>query len=233
MTGRLAVNDPNLQNIPIRTAEGRRIREAFIAPPGTCIVSADYSQIELRIMAHLSEDAALLRAFAAGEDIHRAPPPRSSACRPSEVTRRAAPLRQGDQLRADLRHVRVRPGAAARHRAQRRAAVHGPLLRALSRASRSTCSARARSAREKGYVETVFGRRLWLPDIKRGGRPAARGRRARRDQRADAGHGGRPDQARDDRGARLARPRAARARSSSCRCTTSWCSKCPRRSSRA
>jgi hypothetical protein len=68
----LSSNDPNLQNIPVRTAEGRRIREAFIASPGNVIVSADYSQIELRIMAHLSEDPAMLRAFAAGDDIHRA-----------------------------------------------------------------------------------------------------------------------------------------------------------------
>src|SRR5260370_35967422 len=71
VTGRLASNDPNLQNIPVRTAEGRRIREAFIAPPGSVIISADYSQIELRIMAHLSQDKGLLRAFAAGEDVHR------------------------------------------------------------------------------------------------------------------------------------------------------------------
>lgn len=68
----LASSDPNLQNIPVRTAEGRRIRAAFIAPPGSHIVSADYSQIELRIMAHLSEDARLLEAFAQGEDVHRA-----------------------------------------------------------------------------------------------------------------------------------------------------------------
>src|SRR5690606_28407332 len=72
VTGRLASSDPNLQNIPVRTAEGRRIREAFIAPAGSFIVSADYSQIELRIMAHLSQDEGLLKAFAAGEDIHRA-----------------------------------------------------------------------------------------------------------------------------------------------------------------
>ena len=72
VTGRLSSNEPNLQNIPVRTAEGRRIREAFIAAPGHVIVSADYSQIELRIMAHLSGDEGMLRAFATGEDIHRA-----------------------------------------------------------------------------------------------------------------------------------------------------------------
>src|SRR5262252_8301621 len=72
VTGRLASTDPNLQNIPVRTAEGRRIREAFIAPPGHVIVSADYSQIELRIMAHLSADPALVKAFRDGADIHRA-----------------------------------------------------------------------------------------------------------------------------------------------------------------
>src|SRR5271169_3772981 len=72
VTGRLAFSDPNLQNIPVRTPEGRRIREAFIASQGSRIVSADYSQIELRIMAHLSDDAGLLRAFANNEDMHRA-----------------------------------------------------------------------------------------------------------------------------------------------------------------
>src|SRR5213592_1295017 len=71
VTGRLSSTDPNLQNIPVRTTEGRRIREAFIAPPGSKIMSADYSQIELRIMAHLSGDTSLLEAFSRAEDVHR------------------------------------------------------------------------------------------------------------------------------------------------------------------
>ena len=86
MTGRLASNDPNLQNIPVRTREGRRIREAFIAPPGSHLVSADYSQIELRIMAHISGDEAMLRAFADGEDIHRATAAEIFGVPPAEVT---------------------------------------------------------------------------------------------------------------------------------------------------
>jgi DNA polymerase-1 len=86
VTGRLASSDPNLQNIPVRTAEGRRIREAFIASPGHTLVSADYSQIELRIMAHLSEDPALLKAFHEGTDIHRATAGEIFSVSPAEVS---------------------------------------------------------------------------------------------------------------------------------------------------
>ena len=86
VTGRLSSNDPNLQNIPVRTGEGRRIREAFIAPPGSKIVSADYSQIELRIMAHISGDASLMRAFAQGEDMHRATAAEIFSVTPIEVS---------------------------------------------------------------------------------------------------------------------------------------------------
>ena len=112
-TGRLSSSDPNLQNIPIRTVDGRHIRTAFIAPPGRRIVACDYSQIELRIMAHLSGDEGLLRAFAAGADIHKA-------------------RRQGDQLRPDVRHERIWPGQAAGRLTRRRPGLHRAVLRPLS-----------------------------------------------------------------------------------------------------
>ena len=133
VTGRLASTDPNLQNIPVRTTEGRRIREAFIAPAGSVIVSADYSQIELRIMAHLSSDPALLRAF----QRRRGHP--QGDCR--RYLRRAArgghdrpaSLHQGRQLRVDLRNERVRARAAAWHRAWGRGTVHREVLPAIPR----------------------------------------------------------------------------------------------------
>ena len=133
VTGRLSSNDPNLQNIPIRTPEGRRVREAFVAPPGCVIASADYSQIELRIMAHLSGDEALLHAFTAGLDVHRATAAEVFGVEPRTGQQRAAPLRQGHQLRPDLRHERLRPGEEPGHRDQGRRRLHRPLLPALPR----------------------------------------------------------------------------------------------------
>ena len=132
-TGRLSSTDPNLQNIPIRTQEGRRIRQAFVAPPGSMLVAADYSQIELRIMAHLSGDASLLRAFAEDRDVHQATAAEVFGLRLGAGQRRSAALGEGDQLRPDVWHVRVRPGAAAGDWPRRRAEIHGSLFRALSR----------------------------------------------------------------------------------------------------
>ena len=180
VTGRLASNDPNLQNIPVRTAEGRRIREAFIAPPGHVIVSADYSQIELRIMAHLSGDPALLRRVRTkAHDIHRATAAEIFGVPPDGRHHRPAPLHQGGQLRPDLRHERVRPRAAARHRARRGAAVHRQVFRALSRrrrvhAAHARARARARLRRD-GVRPPAVAARHQAPAAGRGAQaPSAR-----------------------------------------------------------
>ncbi|AOJ06351.1 DNA polymerase I [Burkholderia mayonis] len=170
VTGRLASNDPNLQNIPVRTAEGRRIREAFIAAPGSKIVSADYSQIELRIMAHISEDESLLRAFAHGEDIHRATAAEVFGVTPLEVTsdqRRIAKV-----INFGLIYGMSSFGLASNLGITRDAAklyIDRYFLR-YPGVARYMEETRTR-AKEKGYVETVFGRRLWLPEINGGNGP--------------------------------------------------------------
>ena len=174
VTGRLSSNDPNLQNIPVRTAEGRRIREAFIAPPGSKIVSADYSQIELRIMAHLSGDKGLVDAFSRGEDIHRHTAAEVFDAAAARRDERAAPLREGDQLRAHLRHERLRPRGQPRHRALGGGELHGQVLPRYPGVAQYMERTR-QEAREQGYVETVFGRRLWLPDISSGNAPRRQG----------------------------------------------------------
>jgi DNA polymerase-1 len=165
ITGRLASSDPNLQNIPVRTAEGRRIRSAFIAGPGRHIVSADYSQIELRIMAHLSDDARLLDAFAQGEDVHRATAAEVFGLTPIEVSseqRRAAKainfgLIYGMSAFGLAKQIGVDRSAAQAYMDRYFARYPG--------VARYMDETRA-VAREKGYVETVFGRRLWLPEIR-------------------------------------------------------------------
>ena len=165
VTGRLASNDPNLQNIPIRTAEGRRIREAFIAAPGSHIVSADYSQIELRIMAHISRDASLLKAFAAGEDIHRATAAEIFSLAPKEVD--AEQRRYAKVINFGLIYGMSAFGLA-RQLGIERAAAQQYMDRYFARyPGVADYMKRTReAARETGYVETVFGRRLWLPEIK-------------------------------------------------------------------
>src|SRR5881394_334235 len=163
VTGRLSSNDPNLQNIPIRTAAGRRIRECFIAPPGSKIVSADYSQIELRIMAHLSGDESLRRAFSLGEDVHRATA--------AEVF--GLPLdKVGDDERrvAKVINFGLIYGMSSFGVAQNLGIDRGTAQTYVARypgAKRFMDETRQR-ARQTGYVETVFGRRLWLPELKSG-----------------------------------------------------------------
>ena len=227
-TGRLSSVDPNLQNIPVRRAEGRRIRQAFIAPPGHVLLAADYSQIELRIMAHLSGDESLRAAFAADRDVHQATAAEVFGVELAAVTRRPAPHRQGHQLRPDLRHVALRPGAQPRHRARRRAAQY--VERYFQRypgVKRFMDNTRAQ-ARETGLRRDGV-RSAPVPAGHPLGQPAAAPvRRAQRHQRAHAGHGGRHHQARHDRGRRLVPREQPPRRGSSCRCTTSWCSRCPR-----
>ncbi|MBS1156992.1 MAG: polymerase [Proteobacteria bacterium] len=165
VTGRLASSDPNLQNIPVRTAEGRRIREAFIAPPGCKLVSADYSQIELRIMAHLSNDAALLKAFAEGMDIHRATAAEVFGVAPDEVSHEQR--RYAKTINFGLIYGMSAFGLASQLEIERSAAQtyidryfgRFPGVAAYMERTRA-------EAKSKGYVETVYGRRLWLPEIK-------------------------------------------------------------------
>jgi DNA polymerase-1 len=163
-TGRLSSTDPNLQNIPVRTLEGRRIRQAFVAPPGYVIVAADYSQIELRIMAHLSGDDGLLRAFADERDIHQATAAEvfgldAGAVRADQ--RRAAKAINFGLIYGMSAFGLARQLGIARGAAQQYVDLYFqryPGVRRYMQATRET-------ARTEGYVETVFGRRLYLQDI--------------------------------------------------------------------
>ena len=164
VTGRLASSDPNLQNIPVRTAEGRRIREAFIASPGSRIVSADYSQIELRIMAHLSGDAGLLKAFANNEDIHRATAAEIFMVAPGDVD--SEQRRYAKVINFGLIYGMSSFGLAKQLGIERGAA-QAYIDRYFARyPGVADYMQRTRDqAKQQGYVETVFGRRLWLPEI--------------------------------------------------------------------
>ena len=164
VTGRLASSDPNLQNIPVRTAEGRRIREAFIAPPGSRIVSADYSQIELRIMAHLSGDEGLLKAFANGEDIHRATAAEIFMTTPADVD--SEQRRYAKVINFGLIYGMSAFGLAKQLGIERSAAT-AYIDRYFARypGVKNYMDSTREQAKQQGYVETVFGRRLWLPEI--------------------------------------------------------------------
>ena len=164
ITGRLSSNDPNLQNIPVKTAEGRRVREAFVAPAGSVIASADYSQIELRIMAHLSGDESLLRAFTEGIDVHRATAAEVFGTTPEEVSseqRRYAKvinfgLIYGMSSFGLARNLGIETKAAASY--IERYFARYPGVKAYMDETKL-------QAKSQGYVETVFGRRLYLPEI--------------------------------------------------------------------
>ncbi len=164
VTGRLSSNDPNLQNIPIRTAEGRRVREAFVAPPGRVIASADYSQIELRIMAHLSGDQALLHAFQHGLDVHRATAAEVFNVAVDQVS--SEQRRYAKVINFGLIYGMSRFGLA-KNLGITNDAAGAYIDRYFQRypgVKRYMDDTRAQ-AKAMGYVETVFGRRLYLPEI--------------------------------------------------------------------
>ncbi len=170
ITGRLASNEPNLQNIPIRTAEGRRVREAFVAPPGHRIVSADYSQIELRIMAHISGDPGMTRAFAEGQDIHRATAAEIFGLAPAEVS--AEQRRYAKTINFGLIYGMGAFGLSQALGIEQKAA-RDYIDRYFARFAgvrRYMEETKARAA-ELGYVETLFGRRIVLPEIRGGSGP--------------------------------------------------------------
>lgn len=164
VTGRLSSNDPNLQNIPVRTAEGRRIREAFIAPAGSRIVSADYSQIELRIMAHLSGDEGLLKAFANGEDIHRATAAEVFGVALDAVS--SEQRRYAKVINFGLIYGMSAYGLASQLNIENSAAKqYIDLYFARYPGVKRYMDDTREQAKASGYVETWFGRRLWLPEI--------------------------------------------------------------------
>ncbi len=174
VTGRLASNDPNLQNIPIRTPEGRRVREAFIAPPGHKIVSADYSQIELRIMAHISGDPGMTRAFADGIDIHRATASEVFGVDANEVS--SEQRRYAKTINFGLIYGMGAFGLAQSLGIEQKAA-RDYIDRYFARfagVKRYMEETKARAA-EVGYVETLFGRRITLPEIRGGNGPRRSG----------------------------------------------------------
>lgn len=163
-TGRLSSQDPNLQNIPIRTEEGRRVRKAFIAPEGCKLIAADYSQIELRIMAHLSNDEGLVKAFEAGEDIHRATAAEVFDVAPDaveDIQRRSAKAINFGLIYGMSAFGLSRQLNIARGDAQEYIDLYFERYPGVRKYMDDT---RARAA-EKGFVETLFGRRLYLPDI--------------------------------------------------------------------
>ncbi len=164
VTGRLSSNDPNLQNIPVKTAEGRRVREAFVAPAGSVIASADYSQIELRIMAHISQDEALLRAFTEGIDVHKATAAEVFGVAVDQVS--SEQRRYAKVINFGLIYGMSSFGLARNLGIENKAAA-AYIDKYFQRypGVKNYMDETRLSAKAKGYVETVFGRRLYLPEI--------------------------------------------------------------------
>ncbi|HEX6706768.1 MAG TPA: DNA polymerase I [Albitalea sp.] len=164
VTGRLSSNEPNLQNIPIRTAEGRRVREAFIAPPGHVVMSADYSQIELRLMAHISEDVNLMHAFVENLDVHRATASEVFGVDPLQVT--SEQRRYAKTINFGLIYGMSAFGLASNLGIERSAAT-AYIERYFARypAVKRYMDETKAFAKSKGYVQTLLGRRVWLPEI--------------------------------------------------------------------
>jgi DNA polymerase-1 len=174
VTGRLASSEPNMQNIPVRTEEGRRIREAFVPAAGCRLLSADYSQIELRIMAHIAEDASLLTAFAAGKDIHQATAAEIFGIPLEQVS--SEQRRYAKVINFGLIYGMSAYGLAGnlgieRAAAQKYIATYFERYPSVAQYMEET----KLQAREQGYVETVFGRRLWLPEIRGSNGPRRQG----------------------------------------------------------
>jgi DNA polymerase-1 len=191
-TGRLSSTEPNLQNIPIRTEIGRQIRDAFVAEPGNVLLAADYSQIELRLAAHMADVPALKEAFAHGEDIHA----RTAQEMFGEVNRdtrgRAKTINFAILYGISRWGLAGRLGVTA-DEAQAMIDRYFERFPGIQRYIHETLE----SVRERGYSETLFGRKTWFPRINRSQSGRTPGQRARRDQRADPGHQRRHHQARD------------------------------------
>ena len=232
-TGRLSSSDPNLQNIPVRTALGAQIRQCFTAEPGNLLVVADYSQIELRIMAHLSREPALLEAFARGRGHpHAARRPRCSAWPRTRWTpthrRYAKAVNFGIMygisafgLSQNLGIEREEAAAYIERYFERLPRVKAFIEETID------------DARRQGYVATVFGRRRPIPELRLGQLPGALAGREAGGQLGHPGQRRRHHQGGHDPLPRPAGEGASRRPAWCCRCTTNWCSRCPRSEARA